>query len=110
MKATVIIAFCAALVAAAPPQPPLIKYCGGKTGFKCDANQLCVGEAETDGKIGVCVKLPVQSCGDWMGSRCSDVTDYCYSDPRIHCPEGVMDCGGGVCVPKVLATSITRLD
>ncbi|KAK6541379.1 hypothetical protein TWF694_007192 [Orbilia ellipsospora] len=109
MKATVLIALFAAVVAAAP-QPPVINYCGGKTGLKCPANKLCVGEAETQGEKGVCISLPAHTCGDMMGTRCAVKSDYCYTDPRIHCPPGVMDCGGGVCVPLILGNSIMRLN
>ncbi|KAF3923869.1 hypothetical protein ABW21_db0207616 [Orbilia brochopaga] len=97
MKAGVLVALLAAVVAAAPQIATGPKRCGGNTGKTCSKNEVCAGFENTKDGNGVCVAgLP---CGDFLGHQCPKSGDFCVNDPRIHCPEGVMDCGGGVCVP-----------
>ncbi|KAF3937201.1 hypothetical protein ABW19_dt0204419 [Dactylella cylindrospora] len=97
MKTTIIVALFAALAAAAPQATYGPRRCGGNSGLRCGRKEICVGEKEIKGGVGVCV-VP-KPCGNFFGDICPNRTDYCINDPRINCPPGVMDCGGGVCIP-----------
>ncbi|MFP2927445.1 hypothetical protein ACLESO_20050 [Pyxidicoccus sp. 3LG] len=99
----------AAFAAAAPQGKPVDttpKRCGGSSGKKCLKNEICVGEKEIKGGVGVCLADP-KPCGNFNGDVCPKKTDsYCINDPRIHCPPGVVDCGGGVCLPGEWARQV----
>ncbi|KAJ6261642.1 hypothetical protein Dda_2440 [Drechslerella dactyloides] len=97
MKATILVALFAALAAAAPQGATGPQRCGGKTGKTCHGKQVCAGEKEIKDGNGVCVTG--KPCGNFFGDVCPQRGDRCVNDPRIECPEGVMDCGGGVCIP-----------
>jgi hypothetical protein len=104
MKATFFLIAFAAFAATAPqgkPADTTPRRCGGSSGKKCLKKEVCVGEKEIKGGVGVCLADP-KPCGNFSGDVCSGA-DYCINDPRIHCPPGVMDCGGGVCMPGAWA-------
>ncbi|KAK6331265.1 hypothetical protein TWF696_003325 [Orbilia brochopaga] len=96
MKATVLVALFAAVVAAAPGSAP--KRCGGKTGLTCATKEVCAGFEFTKDGSGVCVDGS-RPCGDFFGHVCPGNGDWCANDPRVVCPPNVLDCGSGVCIP-----------
>ncbi|KAF3925740.1 hypothetical protein ABW20_dc0100123 [Dactylellina cionopaga] len=98
MKAAIILSVLAAVATAAPSMVPGPKRCGGKSGLKCAKAEFCVGEKEIKGGVGFCLSTPTKPCGNFFGDLCPNRTDYCINDPRINCPPGVFDCGGGVCI------------
>ncbi|AGC45346.1 hypothetical protein MYSTI_04045 [Myxococcus stipitatus DSM 14675] len=109
MKATLFLIAFTAFTAAAPqpklqPKPAAAtpKRCGGASNKQCPQSAICVGEKEIKGGVGVCLANP-KPCGNFFGDVCPNKTDVCISDPRIQCPPGAMDCGGGVCLPGVWA-------
>ncbi|EPS40390.1 hypothetical protein H072_5809 [Dactylellina haptotyla CBS 200.50] len=107
MKSAVVLTLFAALAAAAPQTLTGPGRCGGDSGLKCHKNALCVGEKEIKGGVGICITGPIQPCGNFFGDRCPSTGSwYCISDPRINCPPGVMDCGGGVCMPAQWAAAV----
>ncbi|KAF3933790.1 hypothetical protein ABW20_dc0102636 [Dactylellina cionopaga] len=84
------------------------KRCGGSSSKKCGKNEVCVGEKQFKDGLGVCVKEP-KPCGNFFGDTCPLLGNWsCLNDPRIDCPEGVMDCGGGICVPGEWATKFAK--
>lgn len=100
MRATYLLVVFVAFSAAAQDKQAgaSTKRCGGSSGKSCKAAEVCVGVKEFKDGLGVCV--PPKSCSNFGGDVCSNKTDHCLPDPRIACPPGVQDCGGGLCVPK----------
>ncbi|KAK6531045.1 hypothetical protein TWF281_007872 [Arthrobotrys megalospora] len=122
MKASLVLVVYAAFVAAAPPgvfdailkrASPVgtvsassgeCKRCGGSARKKCSRNEVCLGEKEIPGGIGVCVKNP-KPCANAWGDSCP-TGDFCVVDPNEDCPPDVLDCGGNLCIPKAVGERV----
>ncbi|KAF3932601.1 hypothetical protein ABW20_dc0109430 [Dactylellina cionopaga] len=76
------------------------KRCSARNKWECDEGGLCVADerGQTKDDLGLCIKNP-QKCGNFLGNKCPEGDWFCVTDPRIKCPAGAFDCGGGVCVP-----------
>ncbi|KAK6508883.1 hypothetical protein TWF481_003650 [Arthrobotrys musiformis] len=109
MKASFILALFVAAAAAAPasdaadaskPPPAGLKRCGKKIGRYCRSGEVCVGERNIKGGVGLCVSGAFENqCANFLGSVCRG-NDFCIEDPRnlVDCKPGMMDCGNGLCV------------